>query len=134
MEGDPAQKKQLEDEADIRLMVDRFYENIRKDELVGPVFAEKVEDWSKHLPRMYAFWGSILFGKTEYSGNPFAKHMPLEIGKEHFERWLELFLGTVDSLFEGQKAEHAKSAAKSIAHSFQVRMGINPFAADGRVF
>ncbi|MEM9157817.1 MAG: group III truncated hemoglobin [Verrucomicrobiota bacterium] len=121
-------------EADVRFLVDQFYAKVREDELVGPIFTDKVEDWSMHLPTMYAFWGSILFGKKDYSGNPFAKHSPLDLEKAHFDRWLELFLGTVDELFEGAKAEHAKSAAKSIAHSFQARMGINPFGPGARFY
>lgn len=121
-------------EQDIRQLVDSFYEGIRSDSLLGPIFNERVEDWSKHLSTMYAFWNSLLFGATQYKGNPFAKHMDLPVDKPHFDRWLELFLATVDRLFEGPKADQAKGAAKSIAHSFQVRMGIPPFGEDGRIF
>lgn len=121
-------------EKEIRQMVDRFYERIRSDELLGPVFNNQIEDWSKHLPTMYSFWKTILLGKNEYYGNPFAKHMNLEVQKEHFDRWLELFVCTVDQLFAGPKAEQAKAAAKSIAHSFQVRMRIDPFGASSRVY
>ncbi len=121
-------------EAEIRQMVDAFYERIREDDLLGPIFEERIEDWSKHLPTMYSFWGSILLGKAEYSGNPFAKHMPLPVEHDHFERWIRLFIETVDYLFSGPKAEQAKAAAKSIAHSFQIRMGINPFGDSGRIY
>ena len=124
----------IEGDEGIRLLVDRFYERIRGDDLLGPVFDERVADWSRHLPTMYAFWGSILFGKSDYHGNPFAKHMDLPVDKEHFDRWLKLFQETVDQLFHGPKAEHAKGAAKSIAHSFQVRMGVNPFGESGRIY
>ena len=112
---------------DIRLLVDSFYETIREDDLLGPVFNERVEDWSKHLPTMYAFWGNMLFGQKEYQGNPMAKHLNLPVDHKHFERWIALFMATVDDLFAGEKAEQAKGAAKSIAHTFQIRMGINPF-------
>lgn len=114
-------------DAEIRHLVDSFYETIREDDLLGPVFNERVDDWSKHLPTMYAFWGNMLFGEKGYQGNPMAKHMTLPVDHEHFERWIELFLETVDKLFVGQKAEQAKGAAKSIAHTFQLRMGINPY-------
>ncbi len=127
MGNEQAVKPDIAGKEEIRTLVDAFYERIRKDDLLGPVFNDKVEDWSKHLPTMYSFWESILYGKSEYSGNPFAKHLNLPVGKEHFVRWLKLFELTVDELFEGEKANQAKQASKSIAHSFQVRMGLDPF-------
>ena len=44
-----------------------------------------------------------------------AQHLPLPIGKEHFDRWLQLFNQTIDELFEGQIAENARKRAASIA-------------------
>ena len=135
MEGaELSRRSDIEGEAEIRQMVDLFYERVKADELIGPVFEEKVNDWSQHLPTMYRFWGSLLLGKGGYAGNPFAKHVTLDLEKAHFARWIELFLSTVDEHFEGPKAEHAKGAARSIAHSFQVRMGIDPFGVEGRIF
>lgn len=120
-------------DAEIKTMVDSFYEKIRKDSLLGPVFNSMIDDWSKHLPTMYSFWGSMLFRKGEYCGNPFAKHFNLPIQKEHFSQWLKLFEATLDENFSGEVTEHARSAAKSIAHSFQVRMGIDPFSGHGQL-
>lgn len=124
----------IKGERDIRILVDSFYEGIRSDPMLGPLFKERVRDWSKHLPTMCAFWTSLLFGSPDYKGNPFAKHVELPVEKKHFDRWLELFTQTVDRLFEGSKADQAKGAAKSIAHSFQVRMGIDPFGGSERFF
>jgi hypothetical protein len=42
----------------------------------------------------------------------------LPVGKAHFDRWLELFLETVDENFSGPKAEEAKGRALSIADTF----------------
>ena len=56
-----------------------------------------------------------------------AKHINLPVDREHFERWVGLFIANVDELLVGEKANQAKGAAKSIAHTFQIRMGINPF-------
>ena len=38
--------KQLEDREDVSLLVNTFYENIRKDELLGPIF-------NKHIKGLY---------------------------------------------------------------------------------
>ena len=121
--------KDITTEADVKLMVDSFYERVAKDELLGPVFNEIARvDWEHHLPAMYSFWSTMLFRRTSYKGRPWPKHAPLPVRKEHFERWLSLFCGTVDSLFTGPKAKEAKSIALSIADTFQMRFGIfNPF-------
>ena len=35
----------------------------------------------------------------------------MPIKKEHFDQWIELFNGTIDRLFEGEKAKVAKEKA-----------------------
>ena len=70
--------------------VEDFYSRIRKDELLGPIFAARIEDWDRHLGRMKSFWRSILHNSGEYSGNPMAKHLALSgIEERHFAHWLE---------------------------------------------
>jgi hemoglobin len=68
----------------------------------------------------------LLFGSGTYQGAPFPKHSVLPVGKAHFDRWLELFLATVDENFSGPKAEEAKGRALSIADTFARRMGVLP--------
>ncbi len=60
----------------------------------------------------------MLLGTGTYRGAPFPKHAVLPVEKAHFDRWLELFLATVDELFSGPKAEEAKGRALSIADTF----------------
>ena len=50
----------------------------------------------------------------------------LPVEKAHFDRWLELFLATVDELFAGPKAKEAKGRALSVADTFARRMGLLP--------
>ncbi|MBX2970632.1 MAG: group III truncated hemoglobin [Cyclobacteriaceae bacterium] len=115
-------KKEIQSRAEIKLLVDSFYNKVNADELLGPVFAHV--DWPHHLPIMYNFWSSVLLGEMSYSGNPMAKHLNLAIGKEHFARWLELFTATVDEHFEGYNANEAKNRAHTVAQLFQYRMGL----------
>ncbi|GAB2781351.1 hemoglobin [Hymenobacter luteus] len=110
-------------EADIRLLVDTFYEQVNHDPLLAPVFNEVAHvQWPRHLPIMYDFWSSILLGTGRYHGRPFPKHLPLPIDATHFQRWLELFEATVDMLFAGPKAEEAKVRALNIATMFEYRL------------
>jgi hemoglobin len=72
---------------------------------------------------MYAFWEFLLLGKDTYRGNPLEPHRRLHglvpLTAAHFERWLELFTGTVDELYAGLNAEEAKNRARLIAMTWQ---------------
>jgi hemoglobin len=117
----------IQTSADIKTLVDRFYEKVNRDALLGPIFYEVAGvDWPSHLATLYAFWESMLFGSGTYQGAPFPKHAVLPVQKAHFDRWLELFLATVDEHFSGPKAEEAKGRALSIADTFARRMGVLP--------
>ena len=108
---------------DVKILVDVFYGKVRKDELIGYIFDDVIQDrWPEHLEKMYRFWQTILLGGHTYSGRPFVPHMKLPVEREHFERWLGLFFETVDELFEGQKAELAKWQGNRMAEMFQLKI------------
>ena len=110
-------------EADVRLLVDSFYAKVNQDALLDPVFNGFAQvDWPHHLPNMYDFWSGLLLGTSRYRGRPFPKHIPLPINATHFQRWVALFLATVDELFAGPTAEQAKLRGQSIAQLFEVRL------------
>lgn len=112
-------KKDILSREDVIKMVDTFYSLVRQNELIGPIFTERIQDnWPVHLEKMYNFWENILFGTNSYQGRPFPPHLTLSIGKEHFQTWLSLFHYTVDLLFEGENAEEAKKRAGTIAQIF----------------
>ena len=112
--------KDIENEADIKNLVDRFYEKVIDDPEIGFIFTRVMAvSWEVHLPIMYNFWGSILLGSGAYSGNPMQKHIALDklvqLEDHHFERWLLLWRNTVRENFEGRSAEEAISRATNIA-------------------
>lgn len=112
--------KDIENLNDVKRMVDLFYAKVRKDELIGPIFNERIQNhWAEHLAKLYSFWQSVLLGEQTYTGFAFPPHAQLPIHKEHFDRWLALFTETVDSLFVGPTADEAKSRAYKIADVFQ---------------
>lgn len=105
---------------DIILLVDTFYDRIRRDDLLGTIFNDIARvNWDTHLPKMYDFWDTVIFGTGTFRGNPLAAHarlVPLtDMGKDKFDHWLALFQETVNSLFAGDKAEHIKNAAADMA-------------------
>ena len=117
-------KKDIENEDDIKLLVDTFYNSVNEDVLLSPVFNNFAKvDWEHHLPMMYNFWSTVLLGSMNYKGQPFPKHMNLPIQPAHFNRWIDLFTKAIDLLFSGEKAEEAKQKALNIARIFQLKMG-----------
>ena len=108
---------------DIKLLVDTFYSKVQKDEFIGPIFNEKIGNrWPEHLEKMYRFWQTILLEVHSYSGSPFPPHKQLPLAKEHFDRWMEIFTKTTDSLFAGPLAEEAKLRAKNMAEMFHYKI------------
>ncbi|MEL7532409.1 MAG: group III truncated hemoglobin [Bacteroidota bacterium] len=111
--------KEIQDLTDIKLLVDNFYGKVRTDNLLGPIFESVVQgNWEPHLNKMYSFWQTVLTEDMTYRGTPFMPHMKLEVEQEHFERWVALFRETVDTHFEGVKAEEAKWRAQRMADMF----------------
>jgi len=113
------------DEAMIHAVVHGFYDRIRQDELLGPVFNRQIaaEEWPVHLAKMCDFWSSTMLKTRRYDGRPMPAHIRLpDIGEVHFRRWLTLFKATVTSLCPPEVAALFMDRAARIAHSF--RLGI----------
>ena len=108
---------------EIRLLVDTFYGKVQEDKLLAPVFNEQIQDrWPQHLEKMYTFWQTVLLDERTYYGAPFPPHAKLRIDATHFERWMQIFLETVDGLFTGEKATEAKWRAGKMAEMFQYKL------------
>ncbi|HVU83931.1 MAG TPA: group III truncated hemoglobin [Puia sp.] len=118
-----AEKKELMTLDDVKTLVDRFYGKVRSDELLAPIFNERIRDrWPEHLEKMYRFWQTVLLGEHTYMGSPFPPHANLPVDKSHFDQWLKLFKETLDEFFRGEKANEAKWRADKMAEMFQLRL------------
>lgn len=109
---------------DIEQLVNAFYGRVRADTILGPIFDDVAHtDWDAHLPKMYDFWETVLFGTSAFQGNPLAVHLALAartpLGAREFGRWLRLFHESVDTLFSGPRAGDAKVRASRIAAVMQ---------------
>lgn len=104
---------------DIKMLVDIFYERIRANDLLGPIFNSILNDrWSSHLEKMYRFWQTVLLAEHTYTGSPFVPHAKLPIDQLHFDTWLTIWNDTINDLFEGEKAEEAKWRGDKMAEMF----------------
>lgn len=115
--------KEIENRNDIHLLVSTFYDRIRSDLLLGPIFNMHIanDKWPAHVNKLTDFWTTGLFGVVAFKGNPTQAHRNVDenlkhtIDEKHFKKWLFLWLSTVDSLFTGALANRAKEAAKKMA-------------------
>ncbi|WP_438991984.1 group III truncated hemoglobin [Lentibacter sp.] len=77
---------------DIDLVMTRFYDRIRADATLGPIFAARIGDWPEHEAKIGRFWKKAILHQDGYSGNPMMTHMGVaEMRAHHFEIWLALF-------------------------------------------
>lgn len=118
----------IENEQDVKLLIDTFYQKVTADPVIGYIFNDIAKvDWDHHLPRMYAFWEFLLLGKDTYQGNPLEVHRHLHqkvpLTHVHFDRWITLFNSTVDELFSGLTAGEAKNRASLIAMTWKPKFG-----------
>ena len=116
--------RDIETREDIKVFVDAFYEKVQGDDLLAPVFATRIEanNWQPHLSRMYDFWQTVLFHRPLFKGNPFGKHIGLEIEDRHFFRWRDLFFENMDELFAGEIADEAKKRVGFMSEMFAAKM------------
>lgn len=106
------------DEQFVSDLVERFYTKVQGDEVLGPIFSARIENWSSHLEQMKRFWRSVLFSSGEFFGSPMAKHITIAgLDRDHFVRWLELFGATLDELGSEAAREQVHERARSIANS-----------------
>ncbi len=105
---------------EISELVDRFYEKVRLDPEIGPVFNEAIQDWPAHLRLLKDFWSTVLLTERRYKGDPLSKHLPLQLEPQHFRRWLALFEETAHQVMSPEHARIVVAKSHRIAENFQL--------------
>lgn len=119
---------ELLDEPMVRAVVHGFYDEILRDDLLGPVFSEAIaaEAWPRHLEKMCDFWSATLLRTSRYDGRPLPPHLAISgLDERHFRRWLSLFRATVRRLCPPEVAQLFMSRALRIAHSFRLAIAFH---------
>lgn len=110
------------DEAMIERLVRHFYGRIRKDEILGPIFADAIgEAWEPHLQTMMAFWSSVTLMSGRFHGRPMEKHQALApvVRPAHFAHWLTLFRDSAREICPAEIATIFIDRAERIGESLQ---------------
>lgn len=127
------------DDAFISHLVESFYEAVRDDRMLGPIFENHIDNWPQHLGRMKNFWASIMLESGRYSGSPMGKHIAIGgLDTQHFARWQTLWNQTLTRLAPGSAAadrfrDSAQRIGDSLLTGIQIDRGglpaISPRAA-----
>lgn len=113
----------------IRTIVHDFYDRIRSDALLGPIFNARIgEHWDLHLSTLVDFWSSIALKSGRYGGKPHVAHQGLDVTPQHFDHWLSMFEATVSQHCSGDAESFFVDRARRIADSLQIGLNIGPNA------
>lgn len=111
-------KAQLQEDQIVTL-VHRFYERVQQEPLLGPLFAERIQEdqWPMHLDKMVRFWSTILRGTNRYTGNPMIVHANMPgLTTAHFTRWLALFREVAEEHLPQVLADSILQRAERMGH------------------
>lgn len=116
--------REIENEQDIKLFLNAFYEKVKIDDTIAYIFNDVANlNWDNHMPKIYAFWESILLGKPGFSGDVMGVHIRLhqkeKLTTAHFDRWIKLFRETLEEMYDGRVATEAINRAKTIRASME---------------
>lgn len=123
-DDDPTPRPSLRlcsEEEVVRLVAD-FYDRVRADVVLGPVFEAQVQDWTWHKAHLVAFWSALLRGTRRFHGAPVSRHLEMPgLSAELFERWLWLFQRTTAECGNASMQAVADEAARDIGNIFWLR-------------
>lgn len=121
---DTAETIQGIDEAGLTRLVHLFYERVRDDAELAPVFDAAISDWPHHLAKMVDFWSSVMLTSGRYKGNPMMMHVKhkARITPELFQRWLALWARTAAEIMPPAAAAALQAKAERIAESLQLAL------------
>jgi hemoglobin len=114
------------DEPMIARVVHGFYDRVRADPVLAPVFAARIgeADWPAHLGRMVRFWSAVILMDGGYHGRPMQAHATLPVDAAHFDRWLALFRDTAAALAPARAAAEFVERAERIAGSLEAGIAL----------
>lgn len=120
-------------EAQLEILIPRFYARVCNDALIGPVFSDAIGDWKHYLEKLVSFWSSVMLTSGRYKGNPVAahlKHLPA-ITPPMFDRWLALWAEVTGELLSPGAAIALQSKAARIAESLKLALYFRLAPASG---
>jgi hemoglobin len=106
-------------EPEISILVETFYDKVRRDPDIGPIFNAIVDDWPHHLATLKDFWSTVLLTTGRYKGDPMMRHLQLPLDPDHFSRWLALFSETSNEVLTPEHASEVIAKSERIAQNLK---------------
>ena len=110
------------DEAAVARLVDVFYDRIRADDRLGPIFTGAVHDWDGHIRIMQDFWSRALLGTERYQGCFMSPHFQLKLAADDFDRFMDLFRPTAAETPQPDLAKRAVAIAETVNNNLRRAM------------
>jgi hemoglobin len=107
----------------VRKVVIRFYDQIRRDGVLGPIFENAIgSHWDEHIERIIQFWLTATRLGRGYDGKDFMpahlKHR--SIHTDHIPRWLALFRKTAMDQCSPEGASVLIDIAERMAETLEI--------------
>ena len=117
----------LDNRTRVEQFVDAFYRELLADPLLAPIFIDTAAvDLPVHLAHIKDYWCKLLLGETDYRRHTMNIHRALHhkrpLEPADFERWLALFVATLDTNYRGPGADRASRVASAIATNMQASL------------
>lgn len=96
-------------------LVARFYDRVRADSRLGPLFDAAIADWDQHLQIMRDFWSAVLLRTSRYQGCVMSPHFRMPIESGDFELWLALFRPSARETLPPEAADRAILIAEGVS-------------------
>jgi len=107
----------------LRQVIIAFYDRVRVDPLLGPIFEDAIGDnWDHHIERIVLFWLTATGLRRGYDGRSFmpAHLRHASIRPDQLPRWLDLFRQTVAEHCTPDAARVLIDIAERMAQTLQV--------------
>lgn len=107
----------------IRTVILSFYEKVRSDPLLGPIFEAAIgDDWDHHIERIILFWLTATGLQRGYEGRNFmpAHLRHSSIHTDQLPRWLELFRQTAGEHCSPEPARALVDIAERMAQTLEI--------------
>jgi len=119
--------KDIQNRSDIDLLMRDSYGRLLEDVVISYIFTHVAKiDLEHHLSIIGDFWEQNLLHTGKYKNNVLQIHQLLnqkaKLTAGLFEIWLDHFYVAIDSNFQGENSENAKTRALSIATIMKIKM------------
>lgn len=120
-------RRHIVDRSDIELLTRVFYSKAMSDEKLFKYFLElRFGELEHHLPKICDYWDTKLFDAGSYREDTLNVHLRLDalhrLRADHFRRWIELWVSTIDELFVGPVAAKAKCIGAEMSCALYYRI------------